>query len=195
MRTVLITGASGQDGAYLARLLLNQGHQVRAMARTSDPGTWWRFDRLGISGHENLRILYGDVTDSDFVNWVFKNISPDDVYHLASQSSVGMSWRSQRATFETNFMGTLNILNAVRDICPDASVVNASTGSIYGSSNVAVKEGHAYNPTSPYAMSKLAPHHLCQSYRKNYGIDVSNAIFFNHASELSDDRFVMKKIS
>jgi GDPmannose 4,6-dehydratase len=174
----LISGSCGQDGFYLTQYLRSKGHTVQG------------FDRRGISGTK------GDITDPVSVGKIVRDFEPDWVFNLAGQSFVGDSWDAPRLHAETNYGGVLNVLEALRRYAPNAHMVQASTSEMFGSGHSrALSEEDEFMPSSPYAVAKLAAHHLCRVYRESYGMHVSCSISFNHESPRRPPQFVTRKIT
>lgn len=187
----LITGINGQDGAYLAKLLKEKGYEVIGIARKLVP-------------HKNLEYLkvkpdhiyYGDIADAAFVNTVLADVRPDEIYNLAAQSHVGLSFSSPLTTMDVNYGGLVNIINGVKTYCSRAKIYQAGTSEMYGYSSHGqrLNEETPFKPMSPYAIAKLAAHWAGVNARAE-GIWVSNGILFNHESPLRGENFVTRKIT
>ncbi len=192
---VLITGITGQDGAYLGKLLLEKGYEVYGMVRRLSTPNYWRLEELGVE--KDVHIVEGDMADSHAFNSLIKSIRPLEVYNLAAQSFVGTSWQQPVLTMEVNALGTLHLLNAVKLYNPEARVYQASTSEMYGNSNTnnMQDETTPLHPRSPYAISKLAAHWLTINYRESYGLYACSGILFNHESPLRGIEFVTRKIT
>jgi GDPmannose 4,6-dehydratase len=190
-----ITGVTGQDGAYLSQFLLNKGYDVYGLVRRLSTPNYWRLEELGIK--DKVSIVEGDMTDAHSINSLVKNIRPLEVYNLAAQSFVGTSWQQPSLTTEVNALGTLNILNAVKNFCPESKFYQASTSEMYGNSHTAnfQDEMTPLHPRSPYAISKLAAHWFTINYRESYGMYSCSGILFNHESPLRGIEFVTRKIT
>ncbi len=196
MKKALITGIAGQDGYFLSQLLLGKGYEVIGIVRRNRDMRLGALDRLPKELRDSIDIKHGDVTDSQFMNGVVKSSEPEEVYHLAAQSYVGYSFHNPQATFETNIMGTLNAVNAVRDISPESKFYFAATSELFGTPENAPQDEHTqFMPRSPYAISKLAGYWLTKNYREAYKIFATNGILFNHESEVRGPEFVTRKIS
>lgn len=177
-----ITGLTGQDGHYLSELLLSKDYEVYGLVRrTSQPKNI----------PSGVHVIEGDVTDPMVANLI-KKISPDEVYNLAAMSFVAESFKIPRTTFEINALGTLNILEGVREI--GCKFYQASTSELYGSSLPPQNETTPFHPRSPYGVSKLAAYWLTVNYRESYGLFACNGILFNHESELRGMEFVTRKV-
>lgn len=190
MKKALITGITGQDGAYLAKLLLDKGYKVYGLIRRSSSMR----NRIHIDAL-NINLMYGDLTDSASIDNIIKEIMPDEIYNLAAQSHVGISFKVPESTFDINALGVLRILEAVKRYCPKAKIYQASTSEMYGKSQEMSDEGTTFTANSPYAVAKLAAHNLCEIYRDAYGMFICCGILFNHESPYRGDNFVTKKIT
>jgi len=179
---VLITGVAGQDGYYLSRLLAPR-HDVVGI------------DRRGKCDVDGVTAIKGDITDSVAMANIVRDVEPDWVFNLAAQSFVGTSWQSPKLYMDTNAVGVLNVLEAVRQYSPRARVVQASTSEMYGTLTAPADETTPFAPASPYGVSKVAAHHLCQVYRESYGMHISCAISFNHESPRRPAHFVTRKVT
>lgn len=195
MKKALITGITGQDGAYLSQFLLEKGYQVYGLVRRLSTPNYWRLEELGIK--DKIEILDGDLTDQDSLNNAVKQSAPDEVYNLAAQSFVATSWKQPILTAEVDALGVIRILNSVRDFAPNAKFYQASSSEMYGNSNGQdVKdEDTPLHPTSPYAISKLFGHWITVNYRESYGMFTCSGILFNHESPLRGIEFVTRKIT
>lgn len=194
MAKVLITGISGQDGAFLARRLLEQGHEVHGAMRRGSTAKTGRLYELGI--REKVKYCTLEVTEFANVQNILNEIRPDYIYNLAAQSFVADSFQFPHYTSSVNYMGVLNILEAIRILKLDTRLYQASTSEMYG--DVLEKpqtERTPFNPLSPYAVSKLAAHSLVVNYRQAYGLFATSGILFNHESELRGLEFVTRKIT
>ena len=192
----LITGVTGQDGAYLSQLLLEQGYTVFGMARrTSTEGIHdGRLRWLGI--RDRVHIVDGDLTDLSSVLRLMEEIEPDEVYNLGAQSFVGASWRQPLLTAQVTAVGVTNMLEAVRLIQPTARFYQASSSEMYG----LVQQSHQsettpFYPRSPYAVAKLYGHWITVNYRESFGLHASSGILFNHESPLRGLEFVTRKVT
>jgi len=206
MKTAIIFGATGQDGSYLAELLLGKGYSVYGMCRRASVDTTQRL-RIAMK-HENFHLIEGDVTDESSINSIIRaNPEVNEVYNLAAQSHVHTSFEQPHYTWKTDAIGVLNILEAIKRWAPSARFYQASTSEMFGNnystncSRCACSKVHFQNedtpfsPTSPYAISKLAGHYLTKMYRDAYNIFSCSGILFNHESERRGDSFVTRKIT
>lgn len=191
----LITGITGQDGAYLSRLLLEKGYEVYGMVRRLSTPNTWRLEELGV--RDDVCVVEGDMSDSHSLNALVRSIRPLEVYNLAAQSFVGTSWQQPVLTMEANALGTLHLLNAVKHISPETRFYQASTSEMYGNSSIGNMQDETtpLHPCSPYAISKLAAHWLTINYRESYGLFACSGILFNHESPLRGIEFVTRKIT
>ena len=190
-----ITGVTGQDGAYLSKLLLDKGYEVYGLVRRLSTPNYWRMEELGIKN--DIRIVEGDMNDGFSMSSLIKSIQPLEVYNLAAQSFVGTSWQQPVLTMETNAIGTLHLLNATKLYSPEARFYQASTSEMYGNSHIdnSQDESTPLHPRSPYAISKLAAHGLTVNYRESYRMFACSGILFNHESPLRGIEFVTRKIT
>lgn len=193
-RTALITGITGQDGAYLSALLLSKGYDVYGMTRDGSENAW-RLKELGVL--DRIQLKKADMTDETSLYALLKEVQPDEMYNLAAMSFVGSSWQRAVDTADINAMGTLRLLNALRDECPRAKYYQASTSEMYGTSHSNHKQDETtpLHPRSPYAISKLFAHWMTINYRESYGLFACSGILFNHESPLRGIEFVTRKIS
>jgi len=196
MKTALITGITGQDGAYLAKLLLNKGYKVYGgMRRTSNFGkSLWRLETLDILN--KIEIVELDLLEYSNILETIKKVQPDEIYNLAAQSFVASSFLQPIVTTETNCMGFLRILDAIKFLKPDCKVYQASTSEMFGKAREAQQnENTPFYPRSPYGISKVAAHWLAVNYRESFNIFAVSGILFNHESPLRGEEFVSRKIS
>ncbi|MBL6642334.1 MAG: GDP-mannose 4,6-dehydratase [PS1 clade bacterium] len=200
-KKALITGVTGQDGAYLARLLLEKGYEVHGMKRRASSFNTKRIDDIYVDPHEeNVRLFlhYGDMTDSSNIMRLVQQIEPDEIYNLAAQSHVQVSFDTAEYTSNTDAFGTLRFLEALRtlDMGNTTRFYQASTSELYGKAqSVPQNETTPFYPRSPYAVAKLYAYWICVNYREAYGMHVSNGILFNHESPLRGETFVTQKIA
>lgn len=194
-KTTLITGILGQDGPYLAKLLLDKGYKVYGMIRRYTNPNFENTDYLGVTNR--IEFLSGDMTDESSLIHVIKNIRPDEVYNLAAQSFVGSSWHLAKFTTETNALGALYLLNAIKQFSPTTKFYQASTSEMFGASgnDEPLNEESAFKPQSPYAISKLYAYWLVNNYKESYGMFCANGILFNHESPIRGKEFVTRKIT
>jgi len=194
-KRAFITGITGQDGAYLAQLLIKKGYEVYGLARRLSTPNYWRLEELGIKS--DVCIVEGDIIDSYSLNTIVKSIRPLEIYNLAAQSFVATSWQQPVLTTEVNAIGTLNILNSIRLYSPESRFFQASTSEMYGNNHTDNKQDEAtsFHPSSPYAISKLAAHWFTINHRESYGMYACSGILFNHESPLRGIEFVTRKIT
>ena len=193
-KKALITGITGQDGAYLAQHLLNLGYEVSGLlARRSTPTTW-RLEYLGILEH--VRLIDGDLTDMASIVRALLDCKPDEIYNLGAQSFVATSWAQPILTANATGMGALNILEAVRQVCPEAKFYQASTSELFGKAQETIQsETTPFYPRSPYGVAKLFAHWSTINYRESFGIFGCCGILFNHESPLRGIEFVTRKVT
>lgn len=196
MKKALITGITGQDGAYLAELLLNKEYEVYGLYRRTSSINFWRIESLNIQNHPHLHLLEFDLTDSGSAFEIIKSVNPDEVYNLAAQSFVGTSFKQPRATADITGIGALNLLEAIRLINPKIRFYQASTSEMFGKVQaVPQNEDTPFYPRSPYGVAKLYAHWMTVNYRESYDIFASSGILFNHESPLRGLEFVTRKIT
>ena len=192
MKRALITGITGQDGSYLAELLLSKNYQVYGLKRRKSVLGYGNVSH--IKGH--IRFIDGDITDPISLNTAIKESMPDEVYNLAAQSFVATSWTQPLLTAQVNALGVVNILEAIRQIKPDAKFYQASTSEMFGLvREIPQSENTPFYPRSPYGVAKLYGHWITKSYRESYGIYACSGILFNHESERRSHEFVTRKIT
>jgi GDPmannose 4,6-dehydratase len=193
-KRALITGIRGQDGAYLAKLLLDKGYEVWGADRRSGEGSNWRLKELGIE--DKVKIIYMDLLEITNIKRVIETIKPDEVYNLAAQSFVQASFDMPILTAEINALGVLRLLEVLREIKPDAKFYQASTSEMFGKAQqIPQNEKTPFYPRSPYAVSKLFAHWITVNYREAYGMFACSGILFNHESPLRGLEFVTRKIT
>jgi len=201
MKTALITGITGQDGAYLADLLLQKGYAVHGIKRRSSLFNTARIDHLYHDSHESglpFQLHYGDLTDSTSLIRVIQEVQPDEVYNLGAQSHVKVSFEAPEYTADTDGVGTLRMLEALRILGMEKRVrfYQASTSELYGLvQEIPQKETTPFYPRSPYAVAKMYAYWIVVNYREAYGMHASNGILFNHESPLRGETFVTRKIT
>lgn len=199
-KKALITGISGQDGSYLAELLLKKGYIVHGIKRRSSYFNTTRIDKIYSDRHlatTNLFLHYGDMTDSSVLTNLIAQIRPDEIYNLAAQSHVAISFVMPEYTSQVDAIGTLRILEAIRssDLF-NCRFYQASTSELYGDTLITPQdENTPFKPTSPYAISKLYAYWMVRNYRDAYGLHASNGILFNHESPRRGENFVTRKIT
>jgi GDPmannose 4,6-dehydratase len=192
MPTALITGITGQDGSYLAELLLEKGYEVYGLVRRLSTPNVTRIGALV----DKLVLLEGDLTDQSSLNVAVQTAMPDEVYNLAAQSFVATSWNQPVLTGDVTGLGVVRVLEAVRHFCPKARFYQASSSEMFGTSPKDVKdEKTPFHPRSPYAVAKVYGYHAAINYRESYGLFCCNGICFNHESPRRGIEFVTKKIS
>jgi GDPmannose 4,6-dehydratase len=194
MKKAFITGMTGQDGPYLAKLLLEKGYQVYGLCkRYSNPN----LDNLKFLGIQNdIELVTGDITDDGCMNQLVKSLKPNEFYNLAAQSFVGASWDLNKVTTEVNSIGALNVLNAIKNHSPDTRFYQASTSEMFGNADGSIQnENTPFHPRSPYGVSKLYAHWMTINFRESYGMHASTGILFNHESPIRGIEFVTRKIS
>ena len=196
MKTAIVTGISGQDGAYLAELLLQKGYRVFGTYRRTSSVNLWRVEELGISQHENLRLVEFDLTDPSTCIRLLQMSEATEVYNLAAQSFVGVSFEQPITTAEITGVGALNLLEAIRIVNPKVRFYQASTSEMFGKVQaIPQTEATPFYPRSPYGVAKLYAHWMTVNYRESYGIFGSSGILFNHESPLRGREFVTRKIT
>jgi GDPmannose 4,6-dehydratase len=191
-KVALISGISGQDGSYLAEFLLSRGYEVHGIVRRSSSfETWWRLDGI----RDKLTLHYGDMTDPFSLMWALKKSQPDEVYNLAAQSHVAVSWETPWYTAQTSGIGVLNLLEAIRVLGMTPKIYQASTSELFsGTEDGPQNEETIKDPVSPYGTAKLYGFQIAKNYRGAYGMFICNGILFNHESPRRGDNFVTKKI-
>lgn len=193
-KTALITGISGQDGSYLAELLLEKGYSVHGIVRRASLFNRERIEHL--HGNPDLILHYGDLTDSSNLNRILEKVAPDEIYNLAAQSHVQVSFEVPEYTAEADAVGTLRLLDAIKDTGVKARFYQASTSELYGKvQEVPQTEKTPFYPRSPYAVAKLYAYWIVVNYRESYGLHASNGILFNHESPRRGENFVTRKIT
>jgi GDPmannose 4,6-dehydratase len=196
MKTALITGISGQDGAYLAELLLNKGYRVFGTYRRTSSVNFWRIEELGIHAHPNLTLIEFDLTDFGSAVRLLQTSGATEVYNLAAQSFVGVSFDQPATTAQITGIGALHLLEAIRIVDSNIRFYQASTSEMFGKVQaVPQREDTPFYPRSPYGVAKLYAHWMTVNYRESYGIFGSSGILFNHESPLRGREFVTRKIT
>jgi GDPmannose 4,6-dehydratase len=201
-KKALITGVTGQDGSYLAELLLAKGYEVHGIVRRSSSYNTARIDHLynsPIFGKDFLT-HYGDLTDANVLNDIMRKVKPDEVYNLAAQSHVKVSFEIPNYTAQVDALGTLHVLESVRNHCPDARVYQASTSELYGGLEYNMPAGgyteeSPFHPRSPYGVAKIYGYWITKNYREAYDTFACNGILFNHESPRRGETFVTRKIT
>ena len=194
MKKALITGITGQDGSYLAELLLKKGYQVHGVVRRASLINTHRIDHI----YEKIKLHYGDLTDAVSIMGIIKEVEPSEIYNLGAQSHVKVSFKIPEYTGQVDAMGTLRVLEAVRMLGmeKDVRIYQASTSELYGGiSDIPLTETTPFHPRSPYGVAKLYGYWIIKNYREAYGMHCSSGILFNHESERRGETFVTRKIT
>jgi len=194
-KTALITGVSGQDGSYLAELLLDKGYEVHGVVRRSSSVTRSRLDHLESDHLHNLHLHYGDLGDPLGLVRIIDRYGPDEVYNLAAQSHVAISFQQPEYTGDVTGVGAMRLLEAMRVADSDARFYQASSSELYGSTRPPQNESTPFHPRSPYAVAKLYAFWATVNYRESYDMYACNGILFNHESPRRGENFVTRKIT
>ena len=193
MKTAIITGITGQDGAYLSRFLLEKGFRVIGLIRSKNGSNLSRLKYLGIV--DNIEFLECDLRDLSQVLNIISAVKPDEIYNLAAQSSVSLSFQQPIGTIEFNVTSVLNLLEAIRLLNPSIRFYQASSSEMFGKViDLPITEKTMVHPLSPYAISKVTGHYICINYRESYQLFTSCGILFNHESYLRGENFFMRKL-
>ncbi|MGM0381104.1 MAG: GDP-mannose 4,6-dehydratase [bacterium] len=199
MKKALITGITGQDGSYLAELLLDKGYEVHGIRRRTSVFNTARIDHLYEDPElqeKRLFLHYGDMVDASNLSRLVEKIEPDEIYNLAAQSNVGVSFVQPEYTADVDGLGTLRLLDAIREARVETRIYQASTSELYGDvKEVPQDEKTPFHPKSPYGCAKLYAYWITRNYREAYGMHASNGILFNHESPRRGKRFVTRKIT
>ncbi|GAB2921310.1 GDP-mannose 4,6-dehydratase [Paraburkholderia jirisanensis] len=196
MTSAVVTGITGQDGAYLTQLLLERGYDVYGTYRRTSSVNFWRLEDLGVQNHPKLHLVEHDLTDLGATIRLIEKAEPREVYNLAAQSFVGVSFEQPRTTAEITGVGALNVLDAIRIVNSKIRFYQASTSEMFGKVQaVPQKEDTPFYPRSPYGVAKLYAHWITVNYRESYDIFGSSGILFNHESPLRGREFVTRKIT
>lgn len=196
MKSAVVTGITGQDGAYLAELLLNKGYTVYGTYRRTSSVNFWRIEELGIKNNSNLHLVEYDLTDLSASIRLLQQSGATEVYNLAAQSFVGVSFEQPLTTAEITGVGPVNLLEAIRIVNPKIRFYQASTSEMFGKVQaIPQKEDTPFYPRSPYGVAKLYAHWMTINYRESYDIFASSGILFNHESPLRGQEFVTRKIT
>ena len=196
MKKAIVTGVTGQDGAYLAELLLNKGYEVYGTYRRTSSVNFWRIEELGIQNHKNFHLVEYDLTDQANSIHMVSKINPDEIYNLAAQSFVGVSFEQPLATANITGLGCVHLLEAIRVVNPKIKFYQASTSEMFGLvQEIPQTEKTPFYPRSPYGAAKLYAHWMVVNYRESYGIFATSGILFNHESPLRGREFVTRKIT
>ncbi len=203
MKRALITGITGQDGSYLAESLLSKGYEVYGMVRRSSSFNTGRIEHLYLEEYlkdmakpPKLKLMYGDMTDSSNLNRVLEKVRPDEIYNLAAQSHVQVSFEVPEYTAEVDGLGVLRFLDAIKETGVETKFYQASTSELYGKvREIPQKETTPFNPRSPYAIAKMYAYWIVKNYREAYNLFAVNGILFNHESPRRGETFVTRKIT
>jgi GDPmannose 4,6-dehydratase len=202
LRKALITGITGQDGAYLAEFLLAKNYEVHGILRRASTFNTTRIDHLYKDAHDpdaRLFLHYGDLTDGSSLRRILNNVEPDEIYNLGAQSHVRVSFDQSEYTADVVATGTLRLLEALRDYCATTSrrvrLYQAGSSEMFGGAASPQNEATAFYPRSPYAVSKVAAYWYCVNYREAYSLFIANGLLFNHESPLRGETFVTRKIT
>jgi len=196
LTSALVTGITGQDGAYLTQLLLDKGYSVHGTYRRTSSVNFWRLNEVGVLDHPNLNLIEHDLTDLGATIRILEKTQPREVYNLAAQSFVGVSFEQPATTAEITGVGALNMLEAIRIVDRSIRFYQASTSEMFGKVQaVPQKEDTPFYPRSPYGVAKLYAHWITVNYRESYDIFGSSGILFNHESPLRGREFVTRKIT
>ncbi len=202
MKRALITGITGQDGSYLAELLLSKGYEVHGIIRRASTFNTDRIDHLYRDPHEKgvkLFLHYGDLTDGTSLRRILEQVQPDEIYNLGAQSHVAVSFEQPSYTADVDATGTLRLFEAVRDSCENSGrsvrIYQACSSEMFGSTPPPQSEATPFHPRSPYGVSKVAGYWYGVNYREAYGMFIANGILFNHESERRGETFVTRKIT
>lgn len=192
MKKALILGITGQDGSYLAELLLEKGYEVHGIIRRSSSFNTGRIDHI----YPQIHLHYGDTTDTLSLEHIIQKVKPDEIYNLAAQSHVQVSFELPEYTGQVDALGVLRLLEIVKNNCPNTKIYQASTSELYGKvQEIPQKETTPFYPRSPYGVAKQYAFWICKNYREAYHLFVSNGILFNHEGERRGETFVTKKIT
>jgi GDPmannose 4,6-dehydratase len=198
MQKAFITGITGQDGSYLAELLLAKGYQVHGLIRRASTFNTQRVNHLYVDPHDpkaRLFLHYGDLSDGSRLATLLAEIKPDEIYNLAAQSHVRVSFDEPEYTGDTSALGTTRLLEAMRQAVPNSKFYQASSSEMFGAANPPQNESTQFYPRSPYGVAKLYSYWITKNYREAYGIHASNGILFNHESPRRGETFVTRKIT
>ncbi len=198
MKKALITGVTGQDGSYLAELLLEKDYEVHGIVRRSSTLNRDRIDHLRKSsaGNRNLHLHYGDLGDSESLTTILSDVRPDEVYNLAAQSHVGISFTMPTYTGDVSGLGVVRLLEGIRQVVPEARFYQASSSELFGKAcEVPQNEKTPFHPRSPYAVAKLYAYWATINYREAHGLFAANGVLFNHESPRRGENFVTRKIT
>ena len=197
-KRALITGITGQDGSYLAELLLSKGYEVHGIIRRSSSFNTARLDQIYQDPHDpdyRLNLVYGDLNDASSLNRILRNSRPDEIYNLGAQSHVRVSFDVPEYTAEVSGLGAVRLLEAIREVGIQPRFYQASSSELFGSSPAPQSETTPFHPRSPYAVAKLYAYWITVNYREAYGMFACNGILFNHESPRRGETFVTRKIT
>lgn len=197
-KKALITGITGQDGSYLAELLIGKGYEVYGVVRRSSSFNTGRIDAIYQDPHEEdvrLRLLYGDLNDASSMNHLLRTVRPDEIYNLGAQSHVRVSFDIPEYTAEVTALGAVRLLEAIRESGMQPRFYQASSSELYGSQGAPQSEETPFHPRSPYGAAKAYAYYITQNYREAYGMFACNGILFNHESPRRGETFVSRKIT
>jgi GDPmannose 4,6-dehydratase len=197
-KTAFVTGITGQDGSYLAELLISKGYEVHGLIRRASTFNTQRIDHLYLDPHNpkaKLFLHYGDLSDGSRLATLLAEIKPDEIYNLAAQSHVRVSFDEPEYTGDITGLGTIRLLEAIRQSVPDAKFYQASSSEMFGAANPPQNEETEFYPRSPYGVAKVYSFWITKNYREAYGMFASNGILFNHESPRRGETFVTRKIT
>src|SRR3989344_3781366 len=198
-KKALITGITGQDGSYLAELLLEKGYEVHGIIRRASTFNTGRIDHIYEDSHEKRRRLflhYGDLSDGSSLNRILERVKPDEIYHLGAQSHVRVSFDIPEYTADVDALGTLRMLDAIRETGIKTRFYQASSSEMFGKvAEVPQKETTPFHPRSPYGCAKVFGYWIARNYRESYGLFACNGILFNHESPRRGETFVTRKVT
>src|SRR6058998_1231555 len=198
MKKALVTGITGQDGSYLTELLLSKGYAVYGIIRRSSSFNTGRIDHIYQDPHDpnpRLRLVYGDLNDASSLNKIIRTVQPAEIYHLGAQSHVRVSFDVPEYTGEITGMGTVRLLEAIRETGVKTRFYQASSSEMFGAAPPPQSESTPFHPRSPYAVAKVMAHWITINYRESYGIFAATGILFNHESPRRGETFVTRKIT
>ena len=197
-KKAFITGITGQDGSYLAELLLSKGYEVHGVIRRASTFNTQRIDHMYLEPNDpkaRLFLHYGDLTDGSRLSTLLAKIKPDEIYNLAAQSHVRVSFDEPEYTGDTTGLGTIRLLEAIRQAAPEAKFYQASSSEMFGATNPPQNENTEFYPRSPYGVAKLYSHWITKNYREAYGLFAVSGVLFNHESPRRGETFVTRKIT
>ncbi len=196
MKSALITGVTGQDGSYLTELLIEKGYMVYGLVRRSSLFNRSRIEHIDEVNSDQFKLVYGDLSDSSSLNRILEKFVPDEIYNLGAQSHVGISFEIPEYTSDVNGLGTLRLLDAIREVGIKPKLYQASSSELYGKIVESPQtETTKFHPRSPYACSKAFAYYITQNYREAYDLFACNGILFNHESPRRSENFVTRKVT